>query len=51
MPYPNFIYNIVQICERDCKYRSQMDPYHCEVYTKFILNNKLLLPVVTEPTK
>lgn len=50
-PYSNSIHNILHICETDDKYRSQMDPYHYELYTKIILNNKFVLLAVTEPTK
>lgn len=49
--FSNSIHNILHICQRDYKYRSQMDPYHYELYIKSILNNKLLLLAVTEPIK
>ena len=50
-PYSVTLYTIFYTYVRDYKYRSQMDPYHYELYTKSILNNKLLLLAVTEPTK
>lgn len=47
-PYSNSTHNILHRCEREYKYRSQMDPSRYELYTKIILNNKLLLLAVTD---